>query len=1050
MANESDVFGSVLETDYNSKEYDIKQAFFTNLLLLGFEAKTFEMKYRIPFTKDMFNLPNKTGSEAVLYFLFNQLNPVMCKEEFRCICFWPISNKKDEQLFRRACNNWLINIQKEEPDSHLPRVAASLLMSPGGNKFYEFLFSFSNYVLCQVIKRDNGVKSVLGFPELCQKTVLLDDVIGKTVQCSAIRCRKQYFRQLQQTLVSNNEWKEYSSELVNEYRQLTKKIRDLERDVRSEMQAANEKSQTRGSPGMSKRKSFSLEYDLDSQSVRRTQRIQKVREMWRQVEKFQSEDSKDREIIQAILDEILSKNKQSSAGINATDLNIKIPDILLRECETEIHRRQVDNTYKGGKVNLLSLIQLWNLSLHLYIERLQNVSSKDIENENSSVIQQLHTHNAHLINAQGLREKLSEDLLPELKQSISSLRTDLDTVLSTSKHRTPNTSRTMTGFELSTATPPVSFTPQDDIQVNQKPSTLYQTSTQDISTPEAANEIIDTVLQTSRKTINKYHQGSPIFIPSTSTSIPVSNRNTNSIKTSKSLNSHLPSKPNLNNHKKETQDTSLKSSTPIQKRHMPKVNSKLAEEPKIKSSPFPSVRNESRRNTPAKTKRPKSHDILVDKIVSAVVDGTSLDKLELSQSDDLDINLLNPIAAQDDGVFVSQDKIRRSPEGNDQEEPQPNQQGYPAVFTADNTRIKLSFTDDVEPLPSHQSTDLNDTSSCTTVIPKNTLTITEDNDSGLLTVDQQQPPFLHNSPSGLQSPEKSEFTTMEQRSMSPQDDMLDSLNSKHDSLLNLHDSNLDRELPSLVVSSPMESDKPADLLKSGRKSDIFGKLKLTSEDDLDDIFNTKTPRILRKTAAINSVDSSFSETDQVFTDRIGHFDSLQDDDPVTLRTFSPPKPSSDLLVDFNSSWKKQTSSANLDVATFVDKDNSSDIENEEFPDLLDINESFSPVKKGIKLVGISPGKTVKHVSPSKSSVDIAECRKAASETLNRFSIEIDDLIAQTDRTIHDKEQLLSTSLSDELLISDLSEKYLRPVSSHQSSRLSPDLLDQDIFGNYIG
>ena len=37
------------------------------------------------FPRDMFNLPNKAGAEAVLYFLFNRLNPVMCRQEFRSV-----------------------------------------------------------------------------------------------------------------------------------------------------------------------------------------------------------------------------------------------------------------------------------------------------------------------------------------------------------------------------------------------------------------------------------------------------------------------------------------------------------------------------------------------------------------------------------------------------------------------------------------------------------------------------------------------------------------------------------------------------------------------------------------------------------------------------------------------------------------------------------------------------------------------------------------------------------------------------------------------------
>ena len=35
------------------------------------------------FYRNMFDLPNKRGSEVVLHLLFEKLNPVMCKEEFR-------------------------------------------------------------------------------------------------------------------------------------------------------------------------------------------------------------------------------------------------------------------------------------------------------------------------------------------------------------------------------------------------------------------------------------------------------------------------------------------------------------------------------------------------------------------------------------------------------------------------------------------------------------------------------------------------------------------------------------------------------------------------------------------------------------------------------------------------------------------------------------------------------------------------------------------------------------------------------------------------------
>ena len=45
---------------------------------------------------------------------------------------------------------------QEDLDSHLPRINASLFMSPGGEKFYQLLFDFSGYVLQKTLEKDLG------------------------------------------------------------------------------------------------------------------------------------------------------------------------------------------------------------------------------------------------------------------------------------------------------------------------------------------------------------------------------------------------------------------------------------------------------------------------------------------------------------------------------------------------------------------------------------------------------------------------------------------------------------------------------------------------------------------------------------------------------------------------------------------------------------------------------------------------------------------------------------------------------------------------------
>ncbi|CAB3997835.1 HAUS augmin-like complex subunit 6, partial [Paramuricea clavata] len=108
---------------------NLKEIFYTNLLLLEFDTEAQEAKYRIPFNSDMFLYPNKKAMEVVLHFLFCKLDAPLAFQEFRDC--WPVRDKKMEQEFRKSCNSWLTKISKEEPDSNLPRIGPTLFLSPG-------------------------------------------------------------------------------------------------------------------------------------------------------------------------------------------------------------------------------------------------------------------------------------------------------------------------------------------------------------------------------------------------------------------------------------------------------------------------------------------------------------------------------------------------------------------------------------------------------------------------------------------------------------------------------------------------------------------------------------------------------------------------------------------------------------------------------------------------------------------------------------------------------------------------------------------------------
>ena len=58
-----------------------------------------------------------------------------------------------------------------------------------------------------------------------------------------------------------------------------------------------------------------------------------VRDLWKQFDDFCTREASEREVIESIVDKTMNKYK-----ISASDVNIKVPDMLLTECEDEIRK----------------------------------------------------------------------------------------------------------------------------------------------------------------------------------------------------------------------------------------------------------------------------------------------------------------------------------------------------------------------------------------------------------------------------------------------------------------------------------------------------------------------------------------------------------------------------------------------------------------------------------------------------------------------------------------------------------------------------------------
>ncbi|XP_038076890.1 uncharacterized protein LOC119744812 isoform X2 [Patiria miniata] len=472
---------------------EAREISFTNLLLLGFEPVEAERRHAIPFNRDMFALPNKKAFEVIMHFLFERLNPAKAHDKFRDC--WPICDKKHEQAFRKTVSNQLSEIAAEDPSANLPRIVPSLFMSPGGDRFYSLLMHFSQYVLFKVVKQENGKKDreILQRPKLLPAVSHLGHIMLRTTQAASIRHRRRFLDKAQLMVLLHREWKQFANELVKEHRSLTKQLRDLEHDIRDCLAASYDQAQARGSPvGRRRRSGGMTDGERQMHAVKRTQKIQKVRELWKAVDAFYVGQSAERDVTSSVLQEAENKYR-----LDAGEINVQVPELLLRECQQELQRRNVGNTYEGGKLSLLTLIQLWNMSLYLYLETIQQAPMPSFEDLSPDLVTQVHTHHAHLANTQAMRSTLTNKLLPELKSSVSRLHKQIQ------EGKTPSRKDTRRSFQLSSLglellppTPPVSFEPASGSQ-NETPIRLPAGGTlknnMSTDTPEAVSMLSDTI-----------------------------------------------------------------------------------------------------------------------------------------------------------------------------------------------------------------------------------------------------------------------------------------------------------------------------------------------------------------------------------------------------------------------------------------------------------------------------------------------------------------------------------------------------------------------------
>ncbi|KAK2564631.1 HAUS augmin-like complex subunit 6 [Acropora cervicornis] len=299
---------------------DLREITFTNLLLLDFNPEKMESKYRVVFNRDMFVLPNKKAMEVVIHFLFTRLHPQLAYEELRDC--WPIRDKFLEQQFRKVCFNWVSRIQKG--------IASTL-----------FFIIF----LCKAIH-------IPTFPTKTIHNHSFTYIMSQALEAHYIVLKKRFLEFTQQAVQVENHWKEYAMESTKEYRALAKLKRDLERQV-TELN----------------------DYQGEVEALKRTQKLGQVRDLWSGITEFYSMQGPQRRIVDSVLLGEANKHK-----VDAADIQPMVPDMLLRDSEAEIKKRNIQDIYIGGKVNLLrEAIERIMPDMKESVRKMKLHSSKNLE-----------------------------------------------------------------------------------------------------------------------------------------------------------------------------------------------------------------------------------------------------------------------------------------------------------------------------------------------------------------------------------------------------------------------------------------------------------------------------------------------------------------------------------------------------------------------------------------------------------------------------------------------------------------------------------------------
>lgn len=404
-----------------------EHTFFSTLVLLGFNVTAAEAQHKINFKPEMFRVPCKKGSEVILHFLLTQLDPERAKTEFS-MC-WPAWDAKKEHQYRKRVFNWLTELHRDADEGVVvPRINTSTLTRAAGPALVTLLDRLGALVLQKHIKGIDLIEAAKFSPKYNPARPHMAVAAAEALYLETAALKKKLVDTTQEFTLLRTEWQDNAKTITNNIQSLTKEKKALEAQL-----LELENRQTDRHALRQHRRGIEEEQQLNIETQHQASQL---RGHVKQFYEVCNRQASERQVVDSVM------NGSCNAHIiDAEQIPLQVPSVIIPHYQKRLAEGQIGNTYKGGKVDLVALTQLANMSLRLMGEELE-------EGENNIVPAALPSLHASLTSHDTSLTALNHSL-----DTLSSQSTQFTSLLSTTVNQTLPSAQQVQELKLSSPMP---------------------------------------------------------------------------------------------------------------------------------------------------------------------------------------------------------------------------------------------------------------------------------------------------------------------------------------------------------------------------------------------------------------------------------------------------------------------------------------------------------------------------------------------------------------------------------------------------------------------